>query len=146
MNKNKIIKTNLIDEETSRFIATLADSCNNDTFSIIKEAVDSIHKKDNEWLDFMLLKGFPAIKLFFGCIENRHEIICLISRFLLPFFLKEIPDLFENDDSYFFIKEKGEKNFIELNEYFTKIMEAIKDKILLDKLHNTAKKEASYEA
>ena len=144
MNKNKNIKTNLIDEETSRFIATLADSCKNDTFSIIKEAVDSIHKKDNEWLDFMLIKGFPAIKVFFGCIENKKEITFLISRFLLPFFLKEFPDVFENDDSFLFIKETGEKNFIALKEFFLKIMEEIKEIILLEKLHNKTKKEVSY--
>ncbi len=144
MNNN--IKKNLIDEELARLIAKLADNSKDDAFSIIKEAVYSVYKKNNEWLNFLLIKGFSVLKTFWGCIENRHEITCLVSRFLLPFVLKEFPDLFENDDSYFFIKEKGEKNFIKLNEYFTKIMEEIKEIILLDKLHNTTKKEASHEA
>ena len=143
-NKNK--SSVYLSDKTCEWITAWADICKDDAFSIIKEAVDSIHEKDNEWLDFMLIKGFSAIKVFCGCIENKNEIIYLISRFLFPFVLKEFPDLFENEASYLFIKKNGEKNFIELNEYFKKIMEAIKDKILLDKLHNTAKKEASYEA
>ncbi len=143
---NKNNSTIYLSEKTCEWITAWADSCKDDVFSIIEEAVDSVYKKNNEWLNFLLIKGFSVLKTFWGCIENRHEITCLILRFLLPFYLKEFPDLFDNDDSYLFNKEKGEKNFIELNEYFKKIMEEIKDKILLDKLHKKAKKEASYEA
>ena len=143
---NRNNSTIYLSDKTCEWITAWADSSKDDVFSIREEAVDSVYKKNNEWLNFFFFIGFSVLKTFWGCIENRHEITCLISRFLFPFFLKEFPDLFDNDDSYFFIKEKGEKNFIELNEYFTKIMEAIKDKILLDKLHNAAKKEASSEA
>ena len=98
MKPNSKVKTYHLAEQTCKQIDILADESGESATAIVEQAVNYLYQKDTV-PENLILGRISVIEMQLDKIEQREEAFFSLARFIIPYFIAAIPDMFETKES-----------------------------------------------
>ncbi|MCQ2601280.1 MAG: hypothetical protein MJ184_07950 [Treponema sp.] len=121
MKPNSKVKTYHLSEQTCKQIDLLADESGESATSIVEQAVNYLYRKD-VMPEHVIQARLSIIEMKLDKIEQKEEAFFSLSRFILPYFIAALPDMFENKEATAMINTKGRKNYERLESLYKTLM------------------------
>ena len=121
MKPNSKVKTYHLSEQTCKQIEVLADESGESATAIVEQAIAYLYKRD-VLPETLILARLQTIEDKVSCIETKEEAYFSLIRFIIPYFIAALPDMFHSQDETQMIVNKGMKNFEKLETMYKKGM------------------------
>ena len=121
MKPNSKVKTYHLAEQTCKQIDILADESGESATAIVEQAVNYLYQKDTV-PENLILGRISVIEMQLDKIEQREEAFFSLARFIIPYFIAAIPDMFETKESLRLITSRGQKNLKKLEGLYKDYM------------------------
>lgn len=121
MKPNSKVKTYHLSEQTCKQIDLLADESGESATSIVEQAVNYLYRKD-VMPEHVIQARLSIIEMKLDRIEQKEEAFFSLSRFIMPYFIAALPDMFESKETTLMINDKGRKNYERLESLYKSLM------------------------
>lgn len=121
MKPNSKVKTYHLSEQTCKQIDVLADESGESATAIVEQAVAYLYKRD-VLPETLILARIGNIDSKISEIETKEEAYFSLIRFIIPYFIAALPDMFHSKEETQMIADKGMKNFEKLETLYKNAM------------------------